>query len=101
MTDLHWSGLQCQHVWDQGGKNRLIVNLLITFVVLCIEFVDMCILHIFGQRVITALFSSFKNHLTSLCSLLHLKQVLASSDTVGFHCAESFCCLFPQTLRPI
>ena len=32
----------------------------------------------------------FKNHLTSLCSLLHLKQLLASSDTVGFHCAESF-----------
>ena len=28
----------------------------------------------------------FEQHFSSLCSLLHLKQPLASSDMVGFHC---------------
>ena len=87
-----------------GRKYRLMVNFLITLVVLCIEFVDMCILHIFlrptnfnfGKSIFESFHWAesfccpfphlFKNHLTSLCSLLHLKQLLASSDTVGFHC---------------
>ena len=78
MTDLHWSGLQCQHVWDQGGKNRLIVNLLITFVVLCIEIVDMCILHIFLRP------TSFN---------------FESAIIENFEGAESFCCPFPQCFK--
>ena len=75
-TGVGCNATELQHVCDQGEKNRFIVNLLITFVMFSI-----CVFCTFNwsQRVLTL--------------GIQLWRVFTG--------AESFCCLFPHTLRSI